>query len=415
MRKMTINKNAIIHYVGLYLLLLLQGSVYSRQYENEICILALIYALTLLCFNANCSIKRVSNLKHYYVWIAGCFLLMGISAILNDGSLSIFSIGNVVVRLLIAVTVVLYEPSRVCERFVKICTFLAGVSVIGFFFQAFMPEILPLFGSDFQGQYIVNPFFAWGYRMHPYRNIGIYAEPGLYSIVLLVSLYFLVHQPGLCGSIETKKRKYILCIILAIITTQSTTCYLGTIICLFFWFVKKSRGGQTKWRKLLIVTVAVGILCFDLQRGADSLINQVIIMKITGQNGGIDLSVSTGKSRIVSMLADLEVAKRYPFGAGFTIYEQSWNGFLSQWIPDQSSCMGITKALATYGVPVCVCYYIFLLHQGRYNQVCLLDYILIIILFVISTSAEPQIFYPGLMMLFLIRRESSTKRNENNV
>lgn len=392
----------ILQYGLILLALSFQGSVSYRYNEPQFLILAVVICIPLLVLKKQYRINRKTNFINYYFWIFIILLLLLLSSLINGGSLSISSIGNVFARLLVPFCAYLCDASNFCKRFLKVSVFFAAVSLFGYALQLVFPQLLYVTGSNMAGIFIYNPLFSWNYKIHCFKNVGIYTEPGVYAIVLCSTLCLLLFKSYDCGLEKKSFNRYLIIILAAIVTTQSTTAYVETMAVIMFWLFETRYKTDTRKTKYWLISALILIISFDLLRGSEGLFYKNVVMKMF-KMGKLDLSVSTGKSRVVSMLADLEIVKRYPFGAGFTIYQSLWAELLTEHIWDTSSCMGITKCLASYGIPAVTVYLAYLFRRISLRKGRALESISILTIFTFSTATQPQIFYPTLMFLFFIQ------------
>lgn len=76
-----------------------------------------------------------------------------------------------------------------------------------------------------------------------YRNNGIFSEPGRYQIVLNTAIYFLLMFPKLFSENMAKVYKYLVVLIITLLTTGSTNGYMGLgIVLLMFLLANKQRS-----------------------------------------------------------------------------------------------------------------------------------------------------------------------------
>lgn len=74
------------------------------------------------------------------------------------------------------------------------------------------------------------------------RNNGIFNEPGLYQMVLNTALYFTMFFPEQLKCGAKKQERYMLILIIAIVTCQSTTGYLSLGAIIVGYLMTKQKG-----------------------------------------------------------------------------------------------------------------------------------------------------------------------------
>ena len=402
--KLTIKKRGLLQYITIYLLLAFTGSIGFRI-NNDLCI-GIAMVLFLYVFLT----RRSSIPQHIYLFIILLTVALFGEIVLTSGGVSVVSIISIISRFAIVSAAIYSDEGQFIDRFVRMSVLLAtvslfgfvGVQVVPFLFKAFFPSITETvvtpYGTQF-ARYYGGYIFA--FTESATRNIGIYHEPGLYAIVLNATLYMLLYKGE---QIFVSKRTYkmmFLIVVIAIISCMSTMGYIicvGMLICRYFL--------QRSYTKLSTRIVALSVLLmlavYNSVAGTDSFIYKNLVSKITNSSGEIDLFVSTGKSRIISLLADLNVFLAHPFGIGYLKYNNTWSSFLiDNTISDTSSCVGITQTLAILGIIITgiIMGYYFIL--SRRNQK-LNESMAFWLMFFIIVLSQPQIWYPPMICLLFI-------------
>lgn len=181
--------------------------------------------------------------------------------------------------------------------FSVICTFLAMISLSMF-------SIFPIFYNS-----AGKAFYNLGIYMIPVsknllRNYGIFREPGVYQMFLVVALVFELYSAKV-------KISHLIIYILAIVLTFSTTGYIALMFGLMLFFVKKNDSLAEKNKKyVMLFFVLLGFLymsfCTDLLSAEGMVFNKLFNMKR-----------NTMIARFSSVFANLEIWKESPiFGAG---------------------------------------------------------------------------------------------------
>lgn len=417
--------NCVVHYIMLYFLLLMNGSMLFRLHEDFFYIAAIAIAIMFMLFG------RIKLYKKHFYYIFILFISLLLTCIVSRGSLSIPSILNVISRFLAIYICYAFDEDYAASRFVKISSAFALISLGGYALQLTMPSFVETFsrritlstggmywsgGSAVNATYYFSYIFNYAAVSHPFKNVGIYFEPGLYGIVLSVTELLLIFFPSLLRITEQQRKKYMIIVAIAAITTGSTTTYVSFAVMIFILALsisKEETRGIRKW-----ITLTMGLLfvliCFDLWQGDNGLIYTNLVSKIFS-NGVLDLSASTGKSRIVSMVADLRIMFEYPLGAGFSTYDSIWPSFLSQSIPDTSSCAGLTKALATYGIPTTfILFYYYFGYGLRWTKNKANCMLAAVVVFILNALSQPLIIYPVVMFAFMCMAENNIYKADDH-
>ena len=145
---------------------------------------------------------------------------------------------------------------------------------------------------------------------------------------------------------------------------------------------------------LLLVVLAIAL--------ANGMAVDVIDKNIFGKINRISLSADAEESRLVSAFADLNVAMRHPFGAGFDVYHQEWRSFVIADIIDGSSPVGLTQWMAVYGFIPTFFLLIMLLRMAIRNNTYMIQTVALVAIYINTCCSQPNMLFPALLALFII-------------
>lgn len=329
--------NTAVSFMAAYLLIFISGSMRFNASQDKFLLAVFLIAVVLLIFK----VKKVDLgfLLYCCVFLAFLFLIWGYT----DGSLSLSSAIGTIIRLVTAYALVAFLRDLFVDRMLQVIYFLALVSLIGFMIDQLhlltpLVTRLPVIGNG-----VAYEGFLYGFRssVHPDRNHSIFYEPGAYQLFLNAALYALVFFKG---NWEQKRRlKYLVVILIALVTTQSTTAYLMTAMILAAAFVK-SNVISLRQKVTLAVGVAFVVAVFS------GIFYNTVVHKISDYLDIQDMADSSNR-RSFDPLVDLDIVKRYPLGVGLEKYRVYFAAIGR--IPDTTSgsSNGITRLFAIYGIP----------------------------------------------------------------
>lgn len=216
-----------------------------------------------------------------------------------------------------------FDGEKVIEKYVRIVVFFAAVSLICYLLisTGFGNILYILFKSQWgSGTRIYHGKWLYAYCEHFMRNNGVFYEPGVTQIPLVMSLFVLILYPNkLCF---TKKRMIVSLsiLIVTLITTKSTTAYIGLIAIILGYFFKK------KEKKDIVIGVAiifgVSFLFYDyIHNGSSSLIQTFLLDKLD-ETTSVKITRSSGGARLVAMKLGVQSAMTHPFGIGYLNWER---------------------------------------------------------------------------------------------
>lgn len=407
-----VSKSALIQYFLIFMLFMIHGNRVFGMFNDAILVLIIAFGGLFIVGNQ----KKVGKDNVLFLIILAALLVAVF--IITGGSMMITSILALLARYIIAFHAFYRDKYHFTERFVRVAYFVAAVSIVGFLLTQLIPEqlqsIFPVHTyyrvSPWSGEKIPCPtyhllIFQFRGDHDITRNIGMFNESGLYQMILNTALYFLFFKREQCNLGGKKQRKYVIVLLIALITCQSVTGYIGFAI-IYFGYIFTAKKNY-RWKVLLIFTIAViGIVVYVMQTGTDSWLYRNVLRKIFDEQGNFDLTRSTGMSRLVSMDADLRLFLSNPLGLGTRYYDTVWRSYLRETIIDVSSCVGLTKSFAIYGlVPTLMMLGYYLKNKNRTKENAA-DFWVCILLIVNTSLAQPSIFFPAFIVSVLVMKNA---------
>lgn len=417
--KLTISKSSIIHYFLIYLVIISQGSAWYCRDEDYFLILFIViagvYALRHISFLTN---------SRYMAFVYLLFFDLLSVCLLTSGSLSVFSVGNIISRFLLIYVAYNFDKNRFVERFVNAVVFFAGISLVVFVIQLinfdFLTNILPQYESTTT---FYGGIFASVVKWHKTRNIGLATEPGRYQIYLISALFLLLFRNEQINYSVKKNMIYRIILVATIITAQSTTGFIALLIVFIGYFVTDLTNGQKniddyaerkvtrRTKAFIILVLGAGLICL-VMTGEEGFLYKYFIGKLFNDAGQIDLYVSSGGSRIVSILTDLKMAIQHPLGMGYEAYQSQWLSSKVGFSTDTSSCVGLTSSCAALGFPAVILILYFYIRNGLKNSKSLLEFFIMMAILINTSLAQPHLYYPPMMIIFLVEADRRDKRME---
>lgn len=187
--------------------------------------------------------------------------LLIISCVLNnDFRLGYFYRCILVMSGLLFTTVISFDDFTL--HYDKVMKSLAIASLIGFaLFRSFaivldlFPTVLNSAHMEFYNLFFtVIPKYSGGFA----RNYGIFREPGVFQMFLIIGLMFQMF------ALKRPRTKVQIVYIIALVTTFSTTGYIALIFVAILYFTKKNDSHGEKTSKVIIIVCLLLILIYLL-------------------------------------------------------------------------------------------------------------------------------------------------------
>ena len=388
------NKTAIIQYSYIYLMLSSAGMVFPAYIGNDLFIILLLFMGTYYFLFK----KSLYNLQKQYTFFIGSLFLSMILIIIGS-TLSLGTALSISSILLIIYATYKIDPLHYIQRLIKLIYYISIISIILFsitrlfgfdFFSAIFPHLYPSI-------YRENQIYSYGgfiYRfvtLHSDRNCGPFSEPGQYQCILSVALYFTLFRAYLFNPKD--RVRYLVVFFITLITTLSTSGYIGMII-LITCFLLHSSKNIDKQVKYAFITMIIGVILFiSTTKLGNDFINTAIFDKIY-ENGQLNLSNNTGGARTASIIGVLSTIYHHPitlFGIG---YDELNNMGLE-------GCAGFLYLLLAIGIiPFSILFGFCFYQTFRYNK-GMWDIIVRILLVINMGLGQPHIMNFALFTMML--------------
>lgn len=221
------------------------------------------------------------------------------------------------------------------------------------------------------------------------RNSGPFWEPGMYAFFLNISLFFVYFGYYKINA----KLKYIY--IIALLTTFSTTAYIGFLFTLTSNLIIFSKSKYRYLHLLIIIIFSIFIFQFDF-----------IGDKISNQIGE---STSNRENRFGAMLTHIEIISNYPIlGIGVADFNQIFELYKVE-----SLANGVTLVFLCFGLIFGLIYYYLIFNSCNklLKTTTTKSTLLFLLLIILSFSQDITIRY---FYFFIISIGLTTKINSNH-
>jgi hypothetical protein len=414
--------NKCLEYLCIYLILMIPQSLMSKWYVKQTRILFMIVSVFVLFVN----VKRVRvNMKQCFIDILKLLIVIFIFLMLvlnTNGSFNLNDLKGMILNEFIFIYIVfqIYKKEFV-KDYIKIICFLAVVSLVcfaiqiidkGFILRSFLPDFSMKSSYVNLGDVRGGLLYVFNNGIHKARNCGVFPEPGMYQFFLNFGVYFLIF---VCTELSNKtKIIYLAILVIAILTTQSTTGYISLAIILFLYITQRHINIKVKAQ---VISIGIVVFCvIILIPGLNNKVLNVINSKISisSRTNTIEfLSTGSGSTRINDAKEDMKIIKKDNYGVGHMEYSSLWaNAFNKKGeLTDGSSSNSLTYTFAVYGmyfsIYMLMLYFIsFVRYSRNFNQAIAL------ILFFLNTVTAQGLFLNPLFVIFIFSNSLYLYRGE---
>lgn len=342
--------------------------------------------------------KTLFHLQKQYLLFIGC-LFFSMLLVIIGSTLSLGTALSVTSIPLIIYATYKIDPANYLQRFIKLIFYIALISIILFTitriygFNSFSSIFPHLYTSFFRGGevYSYGGFLYRFVTLHSDRNCGPFSEPGQYQCVLSSALYFIMFHPRL---FEAKERiRYIIVFFLALITTLSTSGYIGIVILVFCYLLHSLKTIDKRMKYAIIITIIGTMLFMSMTKLGNEFMNTVVFHKIYA-NGQLDFSLNSGGARTISISSVLTTVYNHPITLIGVGYDELHNMGVE-------GCAGFLFLLLAVGIMSFSILFGFCFHQVfKYNK-SIWDIMVRILLVLNMGLSQPHIMNVALFTMML--------------
>lgn len=222
-------------------------------------ILMPIYCLILIYFHIKYCKYSYRPLKSFIIIYISWFVLN----IIKNGGFQNLNFVPIYSILIVHVAFNIFNKDEFIHYFIKILVFFSSISLItwllvnilGVPMVNFMRSISVIEPSSPADSYCILTGICSHIEMGIRRNLGFTWEPGRYSCWVLLGMYFYLIKRKF-KIFPIKQNKAFIILFMSLLSTMSTTGYLGLFVILLFYLVNKKSNSQ----KILLITLSILII-----------------------------------------------------------------------------------------------------------------------------------------------------------
>ena len=408
-RKISLSKKNLIQWLLIILLYESHDSALFIMFQWPLIIISLL--VSIYCF-IHYVCTRSKKVFFFVLFVLADILFV---RFLNNGGIGVELFLRWSSMFLIAWIAYSIIPEQFIDKFVKFTTVMAGISII--FFALTMLDVnmvrslsvlsyTPWEGAVNYGGILYT--VTQGYE----RNSGVFNEPGLYQILLNTALFLSLFYKNQIYIKEKYKSWIVFILIVTLITTQSTTAYLGMISVIIGYILTNTKDKLRRRLVGLLLCATIFLAADYIINGNDSLFNKVVVEKISDINHdtSTDYIVSSGQARLLTIQMSLRSAIREPFGIGIDRYNLELRA--STKYAEAAVGAVLFSSLVTMGLFAVLFIVGFFIYGAWKNRISNISFIIILILFFNTLSAQSDLFYPGIWILMFIKEKSYIAKSE---
>lgn len=421
-----VSKNKVLQYIALYAMLILNQSNLYRYFLMPYRVIVLFVSVLFLVLIVRKT--RIPNIT----FLAFLFFSVVLVRLLNGG-IGLETYADYAIPIIVTTVAVYINEKKVVERYIHICVFISAVSLVGTALSVVAPALLRALPTSFvtgwgtstwtsASDYTTNYFHGYGTLLFSWidrgsfstRNVGIFTEPGVYQMVINTALFCLLFMKDIYEINEKKVRRYLLILVMTMLTCQSTSGMMGmAAILIVYLMINQDVSVKIKQRVIGIVLLAtIAIVVDSVVRKDSSILQSTIINKLISDDGAISLaSSSSGLARIGTITICLQLMITHPLGLGTSNTIQTVL---------QANGNNVAGALLSFGATMGVIPFVGTLYWVfkpvlAWKKSTLIK-LLFVFLYLNTALAQSSAFYPALILIPVVLRmdksirESRTER-----
>ena len=307
--ELRVKKSALFQYLLIYIMLLCNSSnFYAYKVDGNIVTQYILIAAMVVFLLLKKSVLSKQALTCVFVLLSFTIFVR-----LLQGGIGLSFWNEMAIKILCVAVAISIDNERFLDRFVKtvvvfavISMFfwglqLAGINLAKMIFTRFVTRNNSI-TYDYEGYRTVTNLPGYGQLIYSYlevyrhRNIGIFSEPGVYQMVINAAICILLFFSQYIEIKPQRRKAYFFILSICLITTQSTSGYLGYLAILMAVLIKRRANDQeiieVNWKGYVISAVGIGAIVLSVDyftRGTNSLIYVSILSKLFTNNNQFSL------------------------------------------------------------------------------------------------------------------------------
>lgn len=406
-----IKKQTLFQYIYIYILLLFnQSNLYQTLlYPHQLMVFSIVIFMMITL------LLKYKNKSLNFLWLIYILLFFIIIVRIFKGGIGIAFWCEIAIKIEIVYLAILEDVEYFIDRFVKIVYTLAMISIIFWLLQNIELNIIQKIlyhyfteGRDIiydsNGTRIIYNHEGYGILFYSYlsafpnRNVGIFTEPGIFQSVLNTALFCIVVFTRYIYIQKKKLLRIFLVILVAVITSQSTSGYIGLCAILIVIFFK-NKNNLYNWKIYITKLVVVGAIVLGIEyivRGERSLFEIAILSKVFDSSNKFSLIAenSTGIWRFATLSMAIFAMLKYPMGLGV----DNWINFMSTNFYSGPGGWPFTLGAILGVIPFLISLY-WIFKPLKYFKKDYFAIILFVFLYFNTSIAQTSAFYPVLILV----------------
>lgn len=412
--RLKISITEILQYFFLYLLFISHGAVIYTINAEMISNFILVICISYIVFH------RKMFFDLYVVHIIIFTILMSLLMILHTQPYFMKVAVRIIESLLLVVVTYWTDKEKFFIRFIRMTIFFALISLCFYAFQLLEPSLLQqlLTRQPEVTGWETSPFYGkWLYTYRGvyalYRNNGIFTEPGLYQMILNSVLAILLFFPQVANLKKNVYIRYIVILALTIITTSSTTGYIGMAIIIIGYLLKRNRMEYSKGIKKYIIFVLVVLIIailYDYYIRANNSILYINVISKFEDIGVVEDASGGARLSVIEICTGLFAKNpiNLIFGYGYTTISS-----IMAMSGAKTAGAFIVYFLAAAGLPITIYMLYPYIFKPFENREYFIECIVFLLLYFNTSLAQSREIYPALLLLpFVLKRINDIKEKE---
>lgn len=306
---------------------------------------------------------------------------------------------------LIAVTLLIntYSLMEIKRAYVNCMVMLAGISLFMFALMISPPTAFSRFIQPTNTFRVYYNFYLFVHCLGSFRNCGMFWEPGAFAPFLLFALAIIAIEKD--DEIKSHHVLKMILLLIALITTFSTTGYIALILCLAIIAFNQGGYGANRVGNVLLAIAVVGFGLYFFSDNIFSVGGNNTFGKLykifTDENYLNADNLNSSTVRLYSVIKPLEISLEHPlFGVGYAKLQEMTQSYTKGAI----TCT-FSNWFGMYGIPYGCLMLAGYIRFAKSNGTSFLNRILLFALLMVCIVSEDfsnNAFFTGIAILGLI-------------
>ncbi|MBP1920099.1 hypothetical protein J2Z34_002597 [Youngiibacter multivorans] len=286
--------------------------------------------------------------------------------------------------------------NNVMVKFIKVVVLFSIISLLCYALVqlGFGNVISTIFRTYKSGMGTVAGKWLYVYNLrNPQRNSGVFTEPGIYQVILVMCIYVMVFLRDRIYLSNIQYNISLVILLVTLVTTKSAAGFIGLFAIMCTFLLKRKK--RNDYIIVVFMVSVFGFLVFDYcTNGYNSILEKYFFGKIV-ETAELNTNLTSGGARLVAMQLGIESALKHPFGIGFIGWQ---NKLYEIYGANIGTGNALFSQLGIRGFPAFFLTLYIAIMPATKNKKSMLEVSLYVFLYIYISIVQSSVLYPAVVL-----------------